>query len=128
MRALTVEDIKAMHRLLAEKTGGGLGLRDEGLLSGALAPIFSSFGGEEFYPTIEEKAARLAYSLISCHAFLDGNKRVGLLAMLTFLAINGSPVSPSSEELVRVGLAAASGEMGYEALLGFVRRLCGGIS
>ena len=72
------EKVLLLHRLIAEETGGSIGVRDEGLLEAALENAFASFGGEEFYPSKEEKGARLGYELISNHAFVDGNKRIGM--------------------------------------------------
>ena len=67
-----------LHKLIAQETGGSIGLRDEALLDSALENAFAGFGGQEFYPTKEEKGARLGYTLISNHTFVDGNKRIGL--------------------------------------------------
>ena len=83
--------------------------------------VFSGFGGQEFYPTKEEKGARLGYALISNHAFVDGNKRIGMYVMLTFLEVNGIQLDCANDEVVEVGLAVASGAMDYEALLAWVR-------
>lgn len=69
------EKVKLLHKMIAQETGGSIGVRDEGLLESALEIAFSSFGGQEFYPTKEEKGARLGYNLISNHAFVDGNRR-----------------------------------------------------
>lgn len=121
MIQLTKEKVLALHRVLAEETGGSAGVRDQGLLESALESAFSGFGGREFYPTIEEKGARLGYALISNHAFVDGNKRIGLYIMLIFLEVNGRPIDCANEELVEVGLAVAAGTMGYEPLLKWVR-------
>ncbi len=63
------EKVLLLHQLIAQETGGSIGVRDEGLLESALENAFSGFGGEEFYPTKEEKGARLGYSLISNQAF-----------------------------------------------------------
>ena len=52
----------------------------------------ASFGGEDLYPTIIDKAAALFHSLIFNHPFLDGNKRIGVLVMLTFLKMNNHPI------------------------------------
>lgn len=109
-----------LHKLIAEETGGSIGVRDEGLLESALESAFSSFGGKEFYPTKEEKGARLGYTLISNHAFVDGNKRIGMYIMLTFLEVNGIRLECTNEEIVEVGLSVAGGTMGYEALLNWV--------
>ncbi len=115
------EKVLLLHKLIAEETGGGIGVRDEALLDSALESAFASFGGKEFYPSKEEKGARLGYTLISNHAFVDGNKRIGMYVMLTFLEVNGLRVSASNEDVATVGLAVAAGEMGYDELLEWVR-------
>ncbi|MBQ2956103.1 MAG: type II toxin-antitoxin system death-on-curing family toxin [Clostridia bacterium] len=120
---IRISQKKAMelHELMARETGGSAGLRDEGLLSSALETAFSTFGGEELYPSIEEKAARLGFSLIANHAFADGNKRIGMLVMLVFLKVNGIEMSLADEDIIAAGLGAAGGGMGYEGLLSWVR-------
>jgi death-on-curing protein len=110
-----------LHRIMAQATGGSVGVRDEGLLESALEAAFSEFGGVEFYPTKEEKAARLGYSLISNHAFVDGNKRIGMYIMLTFLEVNGIHMDCTNEDVVHAGLSVAAGTMDYEGLLAWVR-------
>lgn len=110
-----------LHARLTELTGGDPGIRDRGLLDSALEGAYQTFGGQELYPTVEEKGARLGHSLISNHAFLDGNKRIGMLVMLVFLEVNGAPIEPPVPEVARMGLAVAGGEMDYEALLAWVR-------
>ena len=82
---------------------------------------FAGFGDEEFYPTKEEKGARLGYTLISNHAFVDGNKRIGMYVMLTFLEVNGIHMDCTNEDVAQTGLAVAAGTMDYEALLQWVR-------
>ena len=115
------EKVLLLHRIMAQATGGSVGVRDEGLLESALEAAFSEFGGVEFYPTKEEKAARLGYSLISNHAFVDGNKRIGMYIMLTFLEVNGIHMDCTSEDVVHAGLSVAAGTMDYEGLLTWVR-------
>ena len=115
------EKVKLLHQLLAEATGGSVGVRDEGLLDSALESAFSGFGDQEFYPSKEEKGARLGYALISNHAFVDGNKRIGMYVMLTFLEVNGIHMDASNEEVAQTGLAVAAGRMGYDELLEWVR-------
>ena len=121
MRSLEKETVMALHRLLTDTVGGAHGLRDGGLLDSAVLAAYATFDGVELYPTVEEKAARLAYSLIANHAFLDGNKRIGILAMLTLLAANGRTLSPTDEELTALGLGVAAGRLGYGDILGFIR-------
>ena len=115
------EKVLLLHQLIVAETGGSNELRDIGLLDSALEGIFQTFGGEELYPTKEEKGARLGYTLISNHAFVDGNKRIGMYVMLTFLEVNGIHMDCTNEDVVEAGLGVASGEMKYEDLLAWVR-------
>lgn len=115
------EKVLLLHKLIAQETGGSIGVRDEGLLESAMEAAFSTFGGQEFYPTKEEKGARLGYNLISNHAFVDGNKRIGMYVMLTFLEVNGIHMDCTNEDVSNTGLAVASGSMDYESLLEWVR-------
>jgi len=114
------EKVLLLHKLVTEETGGDPNLRDIALLESALESAFQTFDGEELYPSKEEKGARLGYSLISNHAFVDGNKRIGIYIMLTFLEVNGIRIYPSVDEVIRVGLAVASGSMKYEELLEWI--------
>ena len=114
------EKVLLLHKILAEATGGAVGVRDEGLLDSALEGAFAGFGDREFYPSKEEKGARLGYTLISNHAFVDGNKRIGVYVMLSFLEMNGIRISCTDEELVHIGLSVADGSMSYEQLLQWV--------
>lgn len=122
MIRLTEEKVMYLHRLLTDETGGDPGIRDETLLNSALESAFQTFGGEDLYPTKEEKGARLGFSLISNHAFVDGNKRIGMYIMMIFLELNGVRIDPGVDDFARVGLAVAAGEMGYEELLEWIRK------
>ena len=115
------EKVLLLHQLLISETGGSAELRDIGLLDSALKGIFQTFDGVEPYPTKEEKGARLGYILISHHAFVDGDKRIGMYVMLTFLEVNGVHMDCTNEDVVDAGLGVASGQMNYEALLSWVR-------
>ena len=120
MMKFSKEKILHLHNILAGATGGSAGVRDEALLDSALESAFAGFGGKEFYPTKEENGARLGYALISNHAFVDGNKRIGLYVMLSFLEMNGIPVQCTDDELVKIGLSVAEGSMGYDEFLQWV--------
>ena len=115
------EKVLLLHQLLIQETGGADHIRDFALLDSALEGAFATFGGEELYPSKEEKGARLGFSLISNHAFVDGNKRIGMYVMLTFLEVNGIRLDCSNDDVVEAGLGVASGQMGYEDLLAWVR-------
>ena len=115
------DKVLLLHQYIAAETGGSVGLRDEGLLESALEGAFATFEGKELYPTKEEKAARIGASLVSNHAFLDGNKRIGMYVMLTFLEVNGIRVECTDEDIVRAGLSLAEGSMDCEKLLDWIR-------
>ena len=110
-----------LHQLLIAETGGADQVRDAALLDSALEGAFATFDGQELYPTKEEKGARLGFSLISNHAFVDGNKRIGMYVMLTFLEVNGIHLDCSNADVVQAGLGVASGELGYQELLAWVK-------
>ncbi len=122
MITLSEEKVKSLHQIITKETGGDANIRDEGLLNSALKSAFQTFGGVELYHTIEEKGARLGCSLISNHAFVDGNKRIGMYVMLVFLWINGAKITPSVSEVARVGVDVASGKMVYEDLLAWIKK------
>lgn len=120
MIKITLDKAQALHSLLIAETGGTDGLRDRGLLESALEAAFATFAGIELFPSIEEKAARLGMSLISNHAFADGNKRIGMLIMLVFLKVNGAEMNLTDEDVVRAGLGAAAGEMDFYGMLEWI--------
>ena len=114
------DKVLLLHQLITAETGGSADVRDLGLLDSALESAYATFDGKELYPTKEEKAARIGYSLISNHAFVDGNKRIGIYVMLTFLEVNGIHLKATNDEIAAVGLGIASGEMSYADLLEWI--------
>ena len=116
MIRLTKDQVISMHRAMISATGGSNGIRDEGLLESALEAPFQTFGGTDIYPTLLQKAARLGFSIVSNHPFVDGNKRIGVHTMLVFLELNGVEIDCTQEELVEVGLSLASGKMSADML------------
>ena len=115
------EKVLLLHQLMAEATGGDVGIRDEALLESAIENTYATFDGVELYPSKEEKAARLGFSLISNHAFVDGNKRIGIYVMLSFLELNGIRIWASNEDVVNLGLAVADGSAGYNDILKWIQ-------
>ncbi len=116
MTVYSKERVKLLHQLIAQATGGEIGLRDEGLLEAALDSAFASFDGRDLYPTKVDKAARIGYDLIANHAFLDGNKRIGMYVMIAFLEGNSMAFDATVDEVVATGLAVASGKMDFADL------------
>lgn len=110
MITLTKEQIFILHKCIYDRYGGSYGLRDEGLLDSALMAPFQTFAGEDLYPEDKDKIAHMAYALISNHPFHDGNKRIGALALLTLLKINGYEVKATNEELTELIYKVAQSE------------------
>ena len=123
MIRIPIDMVKLLHQLIAEETGGSVGVRDEGLLQSAMDAAFGTFDGSDLYPIKEEKGARIGFNLISNHAFVDGNKRIGMHIMLTFLELNGIRLHCGDEDIVEAGLGVASGKMDYQNLLDWVLRM-----
>ena len=122
MIKLSSEQVKLLHQLMAEATGGSVGVRDEGLLDSAIEGAFATFDGVELYPSKEEKVAKLGYSLISNHAFVDGNKRIGVYVMLSFLELNGIHIEAADEDVVSLGLGVADGRMEQKDILDWIHK------
>lgn len=120
MKKLSKKQILMLHTQLIQQTGGSEGVGDYNLRDSALETPFQSFGGDELYPTIQAKAARLGYGLIKNHCMIDGNKRIGTHAMLVFLALNGIELKYMQKELYETILDVAAGKIEYEDLLQWV--------
>jgi death-on-curing family protein len=117
MILLTPNEIISLHESMITNTGGSNGIRDFGMLESAVYGAYASFDGNDVYPTISEKAARLAYSIIKNHAFVDGNKRTGIFVMIITLEINSMILNCTDSELVDLGLGIADGTIGYSDIL-----------
>jgi len=114
MRYLTLNEVLELHRRLIRQFGGSSGIRDLGALKLAIAQPRMTFGGEELYPTIIEKAVALGFSIVKNHPFVDGNKRAGHAAVELFLVLNGYEIDAVADEQEKVMLQVASGSMGRE--------------
>ena len=121
MKPFEKEKVLLLQQLLTQESGGSSGVRDMNLLDSAIQSVHATFDGKDLYPSKEEKGARLGFNLVSNHAFIDGNKRIGLHVMVLFLALNGIELKYTKDELVKVGFGLADGSMKYEQLLEWVR-------
>lgn len=120
MMQLSKEQVLMLHEQLIEAAGGSPGMRDEAMLDSALSNPFQSFGGEDLYPALCAKAARLCFGLVKNHPMVDGNKRLGAHVMLVFLALNGCELSYSQEELSGMILDLAAGKTGADDILAWI--------
>jgi len=120
MIEITKKQVVKLHSDLISRSGGTPGIRDEDLLDSALAAPFQGFGGEELFPTLQAKAARLGYGIIKNHPMVDGNKRLGTHLMLIFLDINGVELDYKKDEMEQLILGVAAGEITLEQLLEWI--------
>ncbi|CBN56960.1 MULTISPECIES: type II toxin-antitoxin system death-on-curing family toxin [Kamptonema] len=121
MRYLTLTEVLELYRCIIEQSGGAFGIPNLGTLESALAQPRMTFGGEELYPTIIEKASALGFTLIKNHPFLDGNKRIGHAAMEVFLVLNGFEISAPMEEQEKIILQVASSAIARDEFTEWLR-------
>ncbi len=121
MRLLALAEVIELHRRILEQSGGAPGLRDLAALQSAVAQPLMTYGAEDLYPTVEEKASALCFSLVRNHPFVDGNKRVGHAALDTMLVLNGLELEADVDDAERVMLDMAAGKLQREDLLRWVQ-------
>lgn len=115
------ETIIAIHHRQIAEHGGTEGLRDEGLLSSALARPQNLFAYGEPSPDLAALAAAYAFGIAGDHPFVDGNKRTALIAARTFLLLNGVNLKASQDEKVLIFLQLAEGLLTQEELADWIR-------
>ena len=118
---LSIAQVLQLHRRQLALFGGSGGLRDRGGLEAAVARPRMTFGGEDLYPDHAAKAAALLHSLVMNHPFVDGNKRTSLLALYTFLGVNGVDFIVPEAEAAAIILSLAAGEVSEESLTRWIR-------
>jgi len=121
IRYLSLEEVLELHRLVLRQSGGLEGVRDLGGLESAVAQPQMTCDGQDLYPCLPTKAAALGFSLIRNHPFVDGNKRIGHLAMEMFLVLNGYELDAGVDEQERIILGLVAGEVSREEFAGWVR-------
>lgn len=119
---LTLDEVLALHADQIERYGGSQGIRDMGLLESALAVPAATFGGQFLHGSLHEMAAAYLFHLTQNHPFIDGNKRVGLMAMLAFLGLNDLRLAARENELVTLVLGVAAGRVSKAEVAVFVQR------
>lgn len=113
---LNLDEVLAIHDDMVERYGGSFGIRDLGLIQSAIARPQASFGGDDLYPTIIDKAAALFHSLIFNHAFTDGNKRTSLTSTARFLHLNGYELKADEKELIDFPLRVENKHLDIEEI------------
>jgi death-on-curing protein len=123
VKYLNIDEVFELYRMITQETGGLIGLRNKGALESALAQPQMTFGGEELYSGITEKAAALCFFIVKNHPFVDGNKRLGHAAMEVFLLLNGYEISSDVNEQEKAILNLASGDLTLEAFTEWLKKI-----
>lgn len=118
---LTMDEVCAIHLDQIDRYGGGEGLRDHGALASAIAQPEASFGGAYLHPDLFAMAAAYLFHLVENHPFIDGNKRVGTVAALVFLDINGLELRADPDALAELVMEVAQGKVGKDRIATFLR-------
>jgi death-on-curing protein len=121
---LTLNEVLEIHTQQIELYGGAEGLRDPGALESAVATPAATFGGEYLHPAIPAMAAAYLFHICQNHPFVDGNKRTGANAAITFLLVNDWEPEFGEDELADLVLAVASGSIAKAGLTGIFERRC----
>ena len=114
---ILLEELLKLHDASIDLYGGSKGIRDIGLLESAIARPFQTFGGDDLYPTAISKAAALGESLIINHPFVDGNKRTGFLAIVTFLLECRLLLNADKDEAYNFTIQISTGEIKFEEIV-----------
>lgn len=118
---ILVNDILLLHEFSIKDYGGASGIRDLALLESAIARPFQTFGGEDLYPAVIDKAAALAESLIINHPFVDGNKRTRLAAMYSFLLAGHIILTASDNDLYNFIIDVSTGTLAFEEIVNWLK-------
>lgn len=120
MYHISIDEVLEPHRRIIETSGGSMGLLNRSGLESAVAQPRMTFGGQDLYPTVIEKAAALCFSLVRNHPFVDGNKRVGHAAMELFLIFNGYEIDATVDIQEQIILGVAAGCVSLDQLVSWL--------
>ena len=121
MRYLSLGEVLELHRRIIQQTGGAVGVRNLASLESAVAQPRLTFAGNDLYPSLEAKAAAICFFIVQNHPFIDVNKRCGHAAMETFLVLNGKEIGAGIDEVERIILQVASGNLALENLVDWLK-------
>ena len=118
---LSLAEVLEIHRDQIDRYGGAAGIRDIELLKSAIGMPSATYGGEFLHTDIHEMAAAYLFHIAMNHPFLDGNKRVGAVAALVVLALNGYEFNAPEDDFADMVIAVASGEVPKSDATVFIR-------
>ena len=118
---ISVKQALAIHKIVIKKFGGTNGVRDEGSLKSALSRPFQTFGGNDLYSSIDEKAAAIGESIIINHPFLDGNKRTGYILMEAVLRYGNKKITLEDEEVYQFVIDISTGKVKFDEIVDWLK-------
>ena len=113
---ILIEDVIEVHQMVIAEHGGASGIKDFSLLDSAINRPFSTFDGQDLYPTVVSKSAALIQSIVQNHPFNDGNKRTGYVVCRSFLKNFGFDISASEDEKYDFVISISKGAMQFEEI------------
>lgn len=116
-----IEEVVAIHNLAIKSFGGKNNIRDNTLLESALHRPFATFDGIDLYPTVIEKTAAFAESIIKNHPFYDGNKRIGYVILRAILRRNNIDISANENEKYDFVISIAEGKLEFDAIVDWLK-------
>ena len=119
---ITRAEVLIIHNEVVFAHGGANGVRDVGGLDSAIARPFQSFGEEDLYPSVIEKAAAIGESIIMNHPFIDGNKRTGYVLMETLLRIEGLKITATDDLLYAFVIDISTGNIRFEQIVEWLKQ------
>jgi death-on-curing protein len=116
MKYLSVQDLIYINQAVVDASGGTIGVRDVGLIDSAVNRPRATFGDDDLYPSLFDKAAALFHSVIFNHAFLDGNKRTAVASAAQLLYLNGFELITSEKELESFTMKIVDERLGLDEI------------
>jgi len=120
---LDLSDVLGLHEAALERWGGTQGVRDQAALEAAIAQPQATFDGEYLHGDVFSMAAAYAFHIGQAQAFLDGNKRTGLLAAVVFLDLNGFRIPEPEDALYLAMIEIAERRISKMQLANVLREL-----
>ena len=120
MKNLSIDQIIYIHDHIIETFGGGSGILNRNNLESAISSINQTFDNKDLYESDFDKICRLSYNLITSHAFVDGNKRVGVVVLVYLLSLNNIELKIPTETFIDTILDIASSKIDYTEMRGII--------
>lgn len=122
IRYLSIDEVLVIHEEMVLLFGGAMEVHDFALLHSAVERPKATFGGEDLYKTLFEKAAALIHSLILNHPFTDGNKRTSITSCARFLYINGYRLNLPFKESHRVVIDIDAKRVDFDGIVMWLKK------